>query len=369
MEKGMNNNQGFLTQRQLLFLLIQTQIGVGILSLPFDLLQKANTDGWISLIIAAILIQVILMMYLYMFKLNDGLNIYDIGQKYLGRIISFILKVGYFIYFTSTCVIILIIFTNFMDVWFFPFTPRWVIVITFTFVCVYLVRESIITIARFYVLTSIVFLFFIVTTILAYTNVHLLYLLPIGQAGIKKILMGSYDSLLAFLGFEILLIVHPFIQQVSNKKVSTTLKTVSLAHVFILLLYLFVTLTSFTFFSPDELLLVPFPTLYMLKAFTSAVIDRIDIIFIPLWFIAVMTSFMSYLYLASFTLAKCFRNKGHKNFVPIIGGLIFFLSFIPKNNLLITKLVSGFGKISVFFVVVIPFILFGCSLIWRNRSD
>ncbi|WP_078596249.1 GerAB/ArcD/ProY family transporter [Evansella clarkii] len=369
MEKEMNNKKSYLTQRQLLFLMIQAQIGVGILSLPYSVLQKASTDGWISIIIAGIFVQILLIIYIYMFKLNKGLNIYDIGQKYLGNLIAYVVKVGYFLYFTYTCIIMLVIFTNFMNIWLFPFTPRLVINFSLIFVCVYLVRESLITIARFFVLTSIIFIFFIITTVMAYTNVHLLYLFPIGQAGIKNIFMGSFESTIAFLGFEILLVVHPFIQQAADKKANTTLKTVSLAHLFIVLLYLFVVITSYTFFSPDELMLVPYPTVYMLKAFTSTVIDRIDIIFIPLWCIAVMTSFMSYLYLASFTLAKCFKSKEHRRFVPITGVVILLLSFIPMNNLLITKLSNILGIVSMIFIGIIPIILFLYSIIWKERRD
>lgn len=365
----MNNKKSYLTQRQLLFLMIHTPIGVGILALPYTILEKASTDGWISIIIAGVFVQILLIIYLYMFKLNKGLNIYDIGEKYLGNIIAYIIKTGYFLYFTYTCIVMLVLFTNFMTIWLFPITPRFAINFSLIFVCVYLVRESIITIARFFVLTSIIFIFFIITTVMAYTNVHLLYLLPIGQAGIKNILMGSYESTIAFLGFEILLIVHPFIQKAADNKANTTLKTVSLAHLFIVCLYLFVVITSYTFFSPDELLLVPYPTVYMLKAFTSPVIDRIDIIFIPLWCIAVMTSFMSYLYLASFTLAKFFKNQEHKRFVPIIGVIILLLSFIPVNNLLITKLSNILGIVSMIFIGVIPIILFLCSIIWKDRRN
>lgn len=40
-----------LSRRQYFFIIVQTEIGVGILSLPYDLHSKAKQDGWISLLI------------------------------------------------------------------------------------------------------------------------------------------------------------------------------------------------------------------------------------------------------------------------------------------------------------------------------
>ncbi|MFZ0369154.1 MAG: GerAB/ArcD/ProY family transporter, partial [Halobacillus sp.] len=50
-----------LSRRQYFFMIVQTEIGVGILSLPYDLHSAAKQDGWISLLIGGVLLQIVLL--------------------------------------------------------------------------------------------------------------------------------------------------------------------------------------------------------------------------------------------------------------------------------------------------------------------
>lgn len=369
----MNKTSTYLTPFQLSMVIIQAQLGLGSLSLPYHLFLKSGADGWISLIIAGIGIQILLTIY-YLLLNSQKETLLEIAYSFLGKHFGKTIAIGYFIYFAYSSFVVLVTFSNIMDTWVLKLTPRWVVLLPLVLLSIYLVRESLILIARFFVIVSILIIFLVSLLLIAFTNFHYEYLFPIGQSGIQKILEGSLASVNALLGFEILLFIFPFIGVAKDtnkkKKKSNIYLSISLANLFTILLYVFICILCFTFFSADEIVLVPLPVLYMLKAFTSTIVDRVDLLFIPMWCTTVITTFMCYLYLSSISLAKLLNLKEHSSTVAWVGLLIFIFSIIPTNNLSIDILTNSWGKISLIFVVAIPILLYLIYFVkrkWRSK--
>jgi hypothetical protein len=141
--------------------------------------------------------------------------------------------------------------------------------------------------------------------------------MPIGQSGLFNILLGTKEAMLSLLGFEIFLFLFPFVEGSPKEKVVSA----SIANVIVTCYYTYLTFISLIFFSPEEIKLVPQPILYLLNAFTFTVLERIDIVFLAVWMICVMTSFlMTYIYLASVGLASMISIKEHSKIVPVTIG-------------------------------------------------
>ena len=45
-------NKNSISVSQLFFIVLQTQIGIGVSGLPYNLFKTAHTDGWISMLIS-----------------------------------------------------------------------------------------------------------------------------------------------------------------------------------------------------------------------------------------------------------------------------------------------------------------------------
>src|SRR5690625_7623896 len=94
---GKNN----ITTFQLIFLLIHFQIGVGVITLPYDVYMKAKSDAWISILLTGVIIQLIILLYVALIKRFQSSNLYDIVQILFGSIfvkliiiISFIVSIS-----------------------------------------------------------------------------------------------------------------------------------------------------------------------------------------------------------------------------------------------------------------------------------
>lgn len=360
----MNNAKDQVTQGQLVFLIIQTQIGVGLLMLPAQVYKAAQGDAWISVLLGGMLAQLFIVLMWCLGRRFPSLTLYDylpiLLGKYLGKLIQ-IVYVAYFIVVTS---FIIIRFGNTVRDWVLTDTPKWVVMGIMTGVCIYLVRESLRTIARFFVLVFFCNIAVIIIATYAYSHVNFLYVLPVGQAGIWKITKGVHEAMSSLAGYEILLICYPFVEGGSAGKI----KAATLANIFSTLLFTFAVFTSLIVFSPPELQLLPQPLLYMVKALSFSVVERPDLYFLSLWTVVAATSAMGYLFMASKGAASLFRQQSnHRKAVLYTGAIVFSIALITQDPRLIAPLGKVLSIIGYVFVLGIPFILLVISILFKVK--
>lgn len=351
----------WVSSGQLVFLIIQSQIGVGLLGLTNKVHEDAKGDAWISVILAGVLSQVFIIVIWHLARRFKHMTIYDylpqLLGRYVGKTIHF-LYIGYFLFVTSY---ILIQFCRIVESWVLFDTPRWVMMAMMCCVCFYLVKESLRTIARFFVLVFFCNIAVIIIAAYAYLHVNFLYLLPIGHEGVWNIAKGINRAMPSFAGYEMLLICFPFVEGASAQK----LKASSVANLFTTLLYTFAVLTSIIVFSPPELALLPQPLLYMVKALSFTVIERPDLYFLSLWAVVTATSFMGYTYMASRGIANLVKaHSSHRRAVPYSVGITFTIALIfqnPRYLFILEKVISITGYI---FIIGIPILLLLLTLLF-----
>src|SRR5699024_7539059 len=366
MEKTMNVNGSDITQQQLFFLVLQTQIGVGVLSLAFNVFNTAEQDGWISTLIAGVAIQVAIIIIWMMARRFPSSTIFDILPQLLGKWIGNVVNLGYLIYFIMTAALVLAINDQIIKNWVLPETPSWVISLLMTITGVYICTGSLRILARFYSFVSLLLIVLFLLTTYGLKDAEFLNLLPVGEAGGIKIITGAKEAMVSILGFELLLVIYPFVKG----KSSGILKKASWANLLVTLFYTYTVVVSLAYFSPGELKLVPEPIIYMLKTFEFNVLDRVDLVFLSIWEVSVATSFMIYLFIASKGLAHFFHQSEHHNkFVPWLGGLVFISSLIPGNNELVIKAFSEYvSYLGLIFAVGLPAFLLIISYLFRKKE-
>ncbi|SER71908.1 GerAB/ArcD/ProY family transporter [Salipaludibacillus aurantiacus] len=361
MEPLLNNR---ISANQIFFLIVQTQIGIAVLTLPARVFAEAEWEGWISILITGGIIQSLLILYISLIHRFKDHTFFTMTRILIGKPLSILVNFLYFLYFLTVTILILTLYYRTIASWLFPETPKWIIMALIVSAAVFLVREDIHIIARFYTLVSGLLILIIGVQFTGYTAAHPLYLLPLGHISLADYLKGADASLQSMLGFELILFIYPFIQ--AAKKDIT--KVSSYAIWFTTFVYVFTSITAYLFFSPDEIVLVPNPVLYMLKAFSSPVIDRLDLIFISVWIISVTTSLMTYLFLASQYTQVIFSLKKRKSTVFYLGVLILSIALFFESNEAIDTLSEFVGSVSYTFIVFIPVILLITALIRKKPA-
>lgn len=355
-----------ITTWQLTFFIIQTQIGVGILSLPFALHGVAKGGAWISSLLAGLFVQVgILLIWLLMRRFPQD-TLHQMLTRITGKWLGNGLIIIYSIYFACVATMVLILFNRVIKRWVLIQTPKWMILLLMVATGVYLAREKPRTIARFFVMVSLLIaILFILMQHSYMVHINFKYLFPLTEAGWGKIVDGAREAQVAMLGFEILLVLFPFVEGTSAAK----LKAATWANLFVTLFYTFTVFTAVVVFSPQELPLVPEPVLYMLKAFTFEVIERIDLIFLSIWIVSVATSFISFLFAASHGVGSLFFKGNHAPVVLIFAALCYVGSLIPRTKMHVEafdQVLSWYSYVAIF---AIPLLLYLTSVLLKKKGE
>lgn len=353
-----------ITTFQLIFLLIHFQIGVGVITLPYDVYMKAKSDAWISILLTGVIIQLIILLYGALIKRFPSSNLYDVVQILFGRIFGKIFIILYSIYYISVGSLVLAKYVYFLKAWMMPITPKWILLALMCFTAVFLVKENLQIIARFTVISSVVFIGFIGASAYALKYANLTFILPIGTNGIMSVIQGLPSGIFAFQGFELLLIIYPFVQA-TNKSI---IKAASIANLFVTLFYSMLVTVSILFFSPEELKRVPEPVLYLIKAFSFRIIERPDLLFTSMWIVLVATTFIGIVYASSLGMLTVMHSKNLKSYSILVA----FICFLVAINFKGVYDISFMSKLHNHFLVPIfcglPLFFLLTSIIFNKKE-
>lgn len=353
-----------ITKFQLFFIMLQSQIGVGLLSLPNVVQKTAKGDGWISTLFAGAAVQVMLIIYWQLLKRYPNLIYTEITQRILGRFLGKLINIFIYINFILVGGLATILFIKTINLWLLPLTPNWIISILVLTACIYLAVSDLRIIARFFVLASSLILLLLFASLFSwFAPKEIQYILPIGSSGIKNILLGTNNSLLAMLGFEGLLFMFPFI--IDNKK--GVLKTISMANIFIAIFYTYFIFLSLISFSTDQLAQMREPILNLLRGITYKMIDRVDLLFLSIWIVPMSTSIIAYLFLASKSMNV--KKKNYPRVVLLNGFIIFLITLIPHNDATITLFNEYVKYLSYGVVFIIPTLLLILSFLFKKHES
>ncbi|WP_243291713.1 GerAB/ArcD/ProY family transporter [Bacillus sp. FJAT-47783] len=358
----MARSKASITSAQLFFIIVSTQIGVGILSLPYDVHQVAKSDSWISIIIAGVAVQLIYVLMYFLCKRFPLFNLYEFSPQIVGKWLGRGINILYIIYFILTCSLIIDLWSVTLKTWVYFETPQWVFLLMGSIIVIYFSSQTIQVIARFQMFVSVFLIVLVVLVIFSFEYVDFRYIFPVGQSGIKNILLGSDKSIIAMVGLEVLLFVFPLVE--ADRK--SIFKTVTFANLFVTSYYLFTVVVSLLTFSPEELNIIPEPVLFMLKAINLTVVERIDLLFLSIWIVSVATTLTTYGYLGAKGLEYFFR-KPHQQMIPYITVLIFIVSLIPRNQEMLDQFSKLIGFLGYGFIAGIPLLLFIIAFIFKKR--
>lgn len=355
-----------ISNTQLFFIIIQVQIGVGILSLPHDVSLVSKNDGWISTLLAGAMVQVIILVLWGLGRRFPSLTIYEITPLVIGRRFGKVIIFCYVIYFIVTGSLVLSRFIQVIDTWILQRTPNWILIFLTLGVCVYLIKDTLRSIARFYVLVTplLIILFGLVTY--ALKDANFLYIFPIGQSGIPNIVKGSKEAIFSMLGFEFMLFLYPYVNATDGRK----LMAISTANLFVTLFYTYMVFASLVFFETrQDLYLTPQPLLYMIKSYSFQIVERIDLFFLSIWIISVVTSIASWIFLASNGLKYCFTRVNHAASLLYTAAVVFIIALLPRNETDLEKFNQILEPAHLSFIVVIPLFLFLMSVFFAKKRD
>lgn len=360
----MESQQNKISLLQIFLFIVQTQVGVGILSLPHDLHMKAKGGAWISVFVAGIVIQLILLIYWLLLKRFPKKTVFEITIKTTGLYIGGIVIVLYSCYFILVGGTAIRLTCDVLKRWMLQSTPTWAVVILIIITSIYLARENSRTIARYNVLLSILIIPMFFLILYGVFRADFSYPFPIFEAGWINIIKSAKEASISMYGFEIILILFPLVIG-SNKSI---LKTITYANWFVTIFFAFIVFTCLVVFSPAQLEIVGEPVVYLLRSLNFGVVSRIDLIFLPIWMTTAIASIVSYLYFSANGIKYILRKSNHKNIIPFVAITCSIISLLPQTPNQLEFLMKVVDYSSYVFLGAIPVLLLLISFLFFDKE-
>ncbi|MEH7332045.1 GerAB/ArcD/ProY family transporter [Neobacillus drentensis] len=323
------------------FIIHQMQFGVGVLGFQRIIAQSAGYDGWIAVLIGGLSVHAIVWIMYKIVEMANG-DIITANTLVFGRKIGKLLSLPFVVYFILIMIATLRAFIEVIQVWVFQDMSTFWYALALCTLAIYIVFGGFRTVTGVAFFGTILPFYLIFTFLFTLPYADFKNLLPIFDHSIIELVKASYQMSITYLGYEVLLFVYPYIKEPQKSK-----KWVHYGVSFSTLLYLYLSIVTFAYFSEGQLKRYIWPTLTMWKIVELPFVERFDLIGIANWNLVILPSVCISLWCASRTLKRVTNLKQKYGVLLITMVVLIAINFF-KTRQQIHILLDFTGKISFF---------------------
>ncbi|MGA4720789.1 GerAB/ArcD/ProY family transporter [Fictibacillus nanhaiensis] len=337
--------EAFLVSPFLVFFLVHSeQVGVGVLGYQRIIAKYAGYDSWISVIIAAVFVHILIWMIYYVLDNGDG-DIVTTHKTLFGGFLGNLFNLFLLLYFLLWSITVLRTYIEVIQVWMFPTLSTWKIAAVFLLLTYYVVSSGFRSVAGICFLGVVIPLGLIVLLVYPLEFTHFSNLLPVFDESIKDYMSATKNMMLSYLGFETLLVFYPFIKNAKRSQ-----KFAHHANLFTFMMYLLVTLFSFAFFSEEQLSRNIWATLSMVKIVQVSFVERFDFVFVSMWCLVILPNIALAIWCSS-RVAKLMLNVRHHITLIVMLALVLAACYYLDTRLKINLLNNYTNKIGFYLAI------------------
>ena len=360
-----NNSEFSITSKQLIFIMIGSMLGSGILSLPRLAAKEAGQDAWLAIILGALFPLASLSLIRFLYKRNNASSFVGICRKVSGRSLGSIFSLLLALYSILATGILLRVFIEVISIFLLANTPLLVKLLLMLAVCAYLASSNAKVLGRvcellFYILLPIYFFFLPAFT----KNSDIRNLMPVLNFKIYDYARAALTTAFAYSGFELYLVFHPY---VSREKEAFGASLYAL--LITLAIYLYFVLGTVLVFGSELIQSFAWPTLRVLATTEVPIFERIEFMFIQTWIGVSFRPICIQYFCASHIISELFKTKSQKTVTLALFPIIIAIAYYPKHIFQVFKFSDYLGYAALSIGISLPIILIVFGLFTGNRRE
>lgn len=320
------DNKKTISDSQFVILLISSMIGVGIFSLPNDVLKYAKQDGWMTCVVGALYPLIIVLIASYICKLRPDENIYILSKQAFGKFIGTILNITFTLYFLLAGTAIASGMNNVLKIHIVPFLSSSKLLIVFFIPPAFVAYKGLKTVSR---ISEIVFYLTAILLFVPFAAIRsgLIYnIMPVFGSGMVNIIKSSKDTAFAYTGIEVIFILYPFLK--NNKKITQN----SIIGVAITsLIYTWFTFITIYYLGIDIIPKFIWSTLTVTHPLAISIINNFKAIFMVLWTAIMFKIIAIFYYGFSFSLNELFKKISRETYIFLTYPLFLYFALKYGN--------------------------------------
>ncbi|MFY0543653.1 GerAB/ArcD/ProY family transporter [Brevibacillus sp. H7] len=348
---------------QLVLLVFGTVVGVGFLTLPRVVIEKAREDAWLTVILAGALLLVALWLVLRAARLFPEDTLIEYNVKVFGRVAGFVINLMfgvYLLFFTITGVRTM---AEVVRAEMLPFTPTEAIIFGMLLTLLYAAWDGLMTIVRInesgQPITFLLMMFFF---LFAYLEADWSELRVPFTNGLLPIIQPLPNTAYSYVGFEILFLYYPFVVK-KDKSFRHAAAGIALAGGF----YGFIVLGTLVTLGADVAIAQVYPVVTMAKVIevVRQFVERAELLLLVLWLPLAFTTHLVTFYSTAFSLHRMVPVISFRIWMGLLVPVIYFLSQIPDNLIVMAKWSDRVGQAGMVFLFGYPLLLFAGVFVRR----
>lgn len=365
-----------ISARESASIMSSTIIGVGVLTLPRGAAEFAKQSGWFAVVIGTLIAMCAVAVMTALVKrfphrgiVEYSADILGIGNRRLiGRLLSAPFLLIFIAYWGFSTVIVARMFGEVVITTVLTETPLEVIISTMLVTAFVMTLYEIDVLAKVNeMLLPIIVVPVLIIAISSFQSARMYNLFPLHyKLDLFAFLEGIMVSAFSFLGFEIMLMYSKYTQK------SADLLRANLAGVAIPgAVYTLIVLSGIAVFGTEELELLAWPTLELVKVteVPGLILERLESAFLGVWVAAVFTTTANLYYGASMILKELLGLKGHRLIALIALPVFYWLSLLPQNVHMLFRYQRFSGYLGGVATLTIPLLLFVIAVVRKKGGE
>ncbi|WP_078553218.1 GerAB/ArcD/ProY family transporter [Bacillus alkalicellulosilyticus] len=355
--------QFLVTKNMVFFLIVSSQIGIGILSYQRSIVKSAGYDAWISVIMAGLLVHVLIWL-IYKVLDKEGTDVIDVHQNLYGKWIGGLFSLIIMIYFLGSALTILRSYIEIVQVWLFPELGTWILSLFLIVLLFMIVNGGFRAVTGMCVLGFLIPFPLFILLLFPLEFANYLNVLPIWKNSLVELINGARDMTLNYIGFEFLLIYYPFIKEAKDSQAWA-----QLGALFTMALYTGVMMISLLFYSEEQLNRTIWATLTLYKIVEMPFIERFEYIVISLWMLLIIPNLVLGVWAVTRIAKKQFTWNQRISLGVVLFVLFVFSIFFEERHgvSLLNEYLGRIGFGIIYFYI--PFLYVSHLIISKVRSS
>jgi len=321
---------GRISNRQAVFLIINTILATSIIFLPGMIFKEARQDAWMSVVLVTVFGVVAGLIIASLGARFPGRTIIqysgDIAGKPLGKVIGLIYSL-FFIYINT---FIIREFADMFNINFMPETPVSLFSIGIVFAAAYAVRSGLEVLARASeIVLPLVLVMLLLIVGLVCPEIDTKLFFPILEKGFMPVLKGAYPPALFFAETIVMVMLIPYLRRPSGAGRAIT------AAVLVVGLFQLMVMAAVTGVFDTLAAYINFPTLMLARYISLAdIIERVEPLIMFIWIGGGFIKVGVFYYCAVLAMAQWLNLREYKALVLPTGALLAVLSIILWENVI-----------------------------------
>jgi spore germination protein len=350
----MSKKSMLISSSELFFILVGCIIGMGVTSLPADVVSVSHQDGWVSSIVGGIYPLYIVLASGIIIKRHPDSNIMSLSKVYFGKIIGNFLNFLFMLTFIFYILLVISGSSNQLRAYSIYFIPQYKMVMLFAIVACYASIKGLKVLARFTTIAFFLLCLIIVASTITFKSSSVLNVKPFFGAGVPKILEGSLKTTFAYAAMELLLIIYPYVEDKKN-----IIKAALLSTLVVTIFHTWIVFTSIYFSGPDLVVKQLWPYSFVAESFKIPVVNNFRYIEMVIW-ITIAYKTMSIEFYAATEILNNITKIKRKTICFLLLPIILIFPMFMGNEVIRRdiggKVLPWITMFNIFYVTIIAFL-------------